>query len=75
MDALRIGSDVWLKKSEKGSDSSYLIESDPFYLGELLGWLAEGLDFFCEVDAYGAPGDAAAASDTAGCAELIDPGR
>lgn len=39
-----------------------------------LGWLAEGLDFFGEVYSYGAPGDAAAAPDTAGCAELIDPG-
>lgn len=45
----------------------------PNLVGELGGWLGEGVDFFCEVDAHGAPGDAAAASDTSGHAELINP--
>ncbi len=42
-------------------------------VGELVRWLKEGLDFFGKVDAHGAPGDAASAPDTSGCAELIDP--
>ena len=37
-------------------------------------WLAKGLDFFRQINADGAPGDAAATSDASRCAELIDPG-
>ena len=44
------------------------------FIWELLGWLGEGVGFFGEVDAHGAPGDASPAPDTAGHPELIDPG-
>ena len=32
------------------------------------------MGFFGEVNAHGAPGDASPATNTSGCAELIDPG-
>src|SRR5262249_6802996 len=35
---------------------------------------ADGGDLFGDIDAYGAPGNAATAADAAGAAELIDPG-
>jgi hypothetical protein len=40
----------------------------------LFGWLAEGVDFFGQIDAYRTPGDAPPATDTSRHAELVNPG-
>jgi hypothetical protein len=52
----------------------FLLKFDCSFFGSYWGWLAKGVDFFGEVNAHGAPGDTSPTPDTAGCAELIDPG-
>jgi hypothetical protein len=43
-------------------------------MGWLFGRLAEGVDFFGEIDSYRTPGDTPSASYASRHAELVDPG-